>query len=215
MALRIVDLQISDVPAIALLEQACWPPGLQASAETILQRLEYGHVMMGGVLGEELVAVMCWRYANFTPDDFSSFPKTFIEFSTQPNVEPHNAAFVYNLCVHPKFRGSNVVRELFLAGLARRHTSNCQYLVADGRCPSYNGIESATESIKPSATFRAAIDRYTNGGDFPSLKEFTADPILRFYRRTLHCEFVTVIPNFMPADIASGGYRVIYFKALF
>jgi hypothetical protein len=215
MTLEITDLQIRDVPSIVALEKACWPADLQASSETILQRLQYGHVMMGGLAEGELVAMMSWRYANFSPDDFASFPKTFDQFSTKPSVEPHNAAFVYNLCVHPKFRGSSVVKELFVAGLARRHAAKCRYLVADGRCPSYNGIECETESIKQSSIFRAAIDRHISGGCIPSLEEFTADPTLRFYRRTLQCEFLWVIPEFMPADTASGGFRVIYYKELF
>ena len=214
MTLETADLQIADIPDIMTLEQASWPAGLQASTETIRKRLQYGHVMLGGRVAGELVAMMSWRYANFSPDDFASFPKTFEAFSTQPSTEPHNAAFVYNLCVHPRFRGSSVVKELFMAGLSRRHTTNCQYLVADGRCSSYHGIECETESIKPSPEFRAAVDRYIGGGDFPSLEEFMADPTLRFYRRMLQCEFVWIIPDFMPADTASGGFRVIYYKRL-
>jgi hypothetical protein len=46
------------------------------------------------------------------------------------------------------------------------------------------------------------------------VKAITTDPLLRFYRRLLNCEFLHLAPDFLPEDTSSGGYRVIFAKDL-
>lgn len=210
----ITQIGINDLGIVSRYEQTAWPASIQASRQTFLNRFEYGHFMLGIWRQEQLVGLASWRRGWFDPTNKLAFPQTFDEFSNAPNTAPYNAAFAYNLSIRPDHRGREMTRALILAVMDYAREDDCQYVVGDGRCPSYNGSNSPSEKIKPSAEFKLAITRQLQSGHQPSLNDYLADPILRFYYRMLDCQFLWPIQNFIPADIASGGYRVIFYKKL-
>ena len=127
---------------------------------------------------------------------------------------PYNAAFAYNLSIRPDQRGTEMTRALILAVIDFAKQDHCHYLVGDGRCPSYNGSDTSTEHIAYSGKFKMAIDRQLQCGHTPTLDDYLADPILRFYYRMLSCTFLWSMQDFIPSDISSGGHRVIFYKTL-
>lgn len=208
----LTELTREDIPAIRRLEQACWPPALQASASIIESRLASGHKLVGAWSDGRLAGLIAYRHVRFDPLDPAAFPKTFAEFASGNRQPEFNAVYGYNMSVDPMLRGSQIIHDLLAGAIARVRADGCRYIVGDGRCPSYNGEgeDENDKAIRQSPVFRAAVDRYMSGGAFPSLEEFLADPALRFFHRKMHCRFLWVLPGFFPGDHASGGYRVIY-----
>lgn len=185
-ALKLVRLGIEDLDAVYSLECAAFPKPMQASRETIATRFELGHFMFGMWEQERLVGLASWRRAWFDPEDRSIFPETFTEYSGSPNSIPHNAAFVYNLCIHPEKRGTQITRELIMSVIEQIRADQCKYLVGEGHCP-------------PGSS---------------SMSDYLSDPSLRFYYRTLNCHFLWAIPDFLPADEVSEGQRIIFYMLL-
>lgn len=210
MGIRVAELARHDLPAINLLEKACWPVELQARPDLLLSRFDSGHTMIGAWIENHLLGLIAYRHVTFYPDDIEAFPKNFVEFASGQRQDEFNAVYGYNMSVHPEMRGSGLIRNLLTGAIDRVRAEGCRYIVGDGRCPSYNGGEESGKIIRQSPVFKAAIDRYMQGGAFPTMEEFLADPALRFFHRTMHCRFVLVLPDFFPGDQASGGYRVIY-----
>lgn len=208
----ITKLDSHDLEAIYTLECAAFPESMQASYETLALRFKLGHFMLGAWEQNRLVGLVSWRHAWFDPEDRTIFPETFAKFSNAPNSSPYNAAFVYSLGIHPEKRGAELTRALMMSAIDHIKSSHCKYLVGDGRCPSYNGC--STDDIAPSKIFRKAIDLQIQSGEVPSLAEYTADPYLRFYHRTLNCQFLWAMPDFLPSDDASGGHQVIFYMLL-
>lgn len=208
--MQVAELTRDDISLISGLEQACWPTELQATHAILQKRFSSGHIMLGAWVDGQLVGLIAYRRTWFDPDEAQSFPKTFNEFASGDNRGPFNAVFGYNMSIHPRLRGSRVIHLLLREAIAKVRADGCHYIVGDGRCPSYNGSETGEKSIRKSEVFHAAVDRHMSGGAFPTLKEFLADPALRFFYRTMHCRFLWVLPDFFPGDSASGGYRVIY-----
>ena len=92
---------------------------------------------------------------------------------------------------------------------------DCHYLLGVGRCPSYNGSSKGeVENIQPSPLLRNAIDEFMRSGRPPAPARLLADPVLKFYRHFPGCEFLRVVPDFLPGDIPSGGFGVIFYKTL-
>jgi hypothetical protein len=211
---RLARLSSRDLDAVYAFECSAWPEPLQASYQTLATRFELNHFMFGAWEQEQLIGLVSWRHAWFDPEDRSIFPKSFTEFSGAPNSNPHNAVFVYNFGIHPARRGMLVTQALIASIIAYIKSGHCKYLVGDGRCPSYNGSNTTTEQVTPSKIFKAALDRQLKYGQEPSLQEYLADPLLRFYYRRLGCQFFGAVPNFLPTDSASGGHQVIFYKAL-
>lgn len=209
---RLTELTRENIPAICRLEQDCWPPALQAGASTIEHRLASGHTLVGAWSDDRLAGLIAYRHVKFNPLDPNAFPKTFAEFASGNRQPEFNAVYGYNMSVHPALRGSQIIHDLLAGAIARVRADGCRYIVGDGRCPSYNGEgeDGNDKTISQSPVFRAAMDRFMNGGAFPSLQEFLADPALRFFYRKMQCRFLWILPDFFPGDHASGGYRVIY-----
>jgi len=204
-----------DVPAILELENACWLPEIRASEETLRTRFAMGHISMGIFVGGHLVGLTSFSYTRFNPDDPSGLPETFKQFSSRPRHSDHNAAYVYNLNIHPDYRGELLTRKLIWTGIEQLREDNCVYMLGAGRCPSYNGSLGADiETIQPSHAFRKAIDDAMQSGTLPATSELIVDPVLRFYRRTLGCKFLKVAADFLPGDRPSGNFGVIFYKAL-
>jgi hypothetical protein len=96
------------------------------------------------------------------------------------------------------------------AGILDSISIGARRLVADGRCPSYAGSLGPPDRVEADDEFRRAIDTWRVSGIKPDDRTLVRDPVLRFYRRLLGCEFLYLIPDFIPQDIASGGHRVIF-----
>jgi ribosomal protein S18 acetylase RimI-like enzyme len=200
-----------EVPALAALERAAWPGPLQASEERIARRLALGHCILVSAGPDYLVASLCFAPTREEPFDRSRFPRDFATFSSMPRSEPVRSCYVYNLCVHPAWRGAPVVRPLMRAGVEHARGLGARWLVADGRCPSYAGaIDEGPDKVRADPAFRAAIDAWAATGQQPPDEELLRDPLLRFYRRMVACQFLHLMPDFLPEDRGSGGYRVIF-----
>lgn len=215
MEIRVAELTRHDLHAIGLLEKACWPAALQASPDILQSRFDSGHTMIGAWQGNALLGLIAYRHVMFDPDDIEAFPKDFTEFASGPRQQVFNAVYGYNMSIHPAMRGSHLIRDLLSDAIDRVRAEGCRYIVGDGRCPSYNGGVESGRTVRQSMEFHMAINRYVSGGHFPTVKEFIADPTLRFFYRTMHCRFLWILPNFFPGDLASGGFRVIYCVDLF
>ncbi len=214
-SLRVVQLGIADIPAILELEVACWSPAIRANQETLINRFELGHISLGLFDCDKLVGTTSFSYWLCGDPALSRLPKTFKEFSSHPQQEQHDSAYVYNFNMHPDYRGTAMTRQLIFTGISRLIEDGCSHMFGAVRCPSYNGSQETTfEYIEPSPRFRQTIDHHLANGSTPSAKELIADPLLRFYHRVLGCEFLAVVPHFLAGDDASGGLGVIFYKKL-
>ncbi len=211
--LKIVELGLTDIERIVADEKASFPPFLQASRNTIRQRLDFGHIMLGAEIKGGLIGKVCFSYTDFSPTPKEDFPKTFRQFSTQPRLAQYNAAFVYNLNINPVFRGSCAVYALIQTLVKRVCGDGCKYIVFDARPSSYAGNSCEQERVKFKPGVKALFDNYLLSGDFPTDGEFCQDPTLAFYYR-LGGKFLWIMPNFLPEDRSAGGFRVIMHKEI-
>jgi len=212
---RVKSLCVKDIPAILELENACWLPGLRANEVILRKRFEMGHLSLGILINEDLVGMTSFSYSHFSPGDTGGLPVTFSGLSSRLMGDNYNTAFAYNLNIHPRVRGGMMIRELLTAGLNRMREDGCRYLLGAGRCPSYNGsMWAGIEAIQPSPEFRKTIDDSMLTGTLPVTGDLIVDPVLRFYQRTLDCIFLKIVPDFLPGDVPSGGFGVIFYKAL-
>ena len=210
----VVSLSVADADRIVALEQRCFIPPLQVKREIVLERLSRGHRMYGVEVDGELHAMICLRYGWFEPGRDSDFPATETEHCLRPSEPRFNAAFIYNLEVEPRSRGSLLVRDLILSALSRAVQDGCRFAVATARIPSYNGSDPRfpQEVVPQNLEFRQAIDRYLAGGPYPTHEEFLLDPCLALYNRFGSVSFSPVLPGFAPDDTPSGGMRVICWR---
>ena len=191
------------------LERRAFDTYLQANVETYKQRLSQGHVMLGAAQNNRLVGIVSFSYGRFSRSDFASFPKTFREFSMQSPCKNHNTMFLYNLGIEPTCRGT-LSFLLLHSAFERAMADGCTNVVSEGMIPSYAG-----NTLFPrNPTVKSAIDRFASTGEFPSDDEFLLDPMLSFYRRLSGCEFIWLMPDFVPEDKASNGWRVILHSKL-
>lgn len=207
-------LTIDQIDALYTFECETWPAGARASKEILAQRIALNHWMIAAWDKERIIGILCWRRGSFNPNDMSAFPNNFNDFANVGNDAQYNAAYVYNLSVHPDFRGLPVARHLMRTAFTQYYDPHLAYLVGDGRCPSYNGSSNEIEHIRQNSDFKLAIDRHVQEKCPIDLKDYLRDPILRFYYRALDGHFIWTIKDFLPTDHASGGHRVIFFKPL-
>ncbi|HKY95017.1 MAG TPA: hypothetical protein VJL84_06900 [Kiloniellales bacterium] len=209
---EISPLRFQEIPAMVALEEAAWSEPLRASENTIRRRLELGHVMMVARAKDgRLAASVCFTPTAEEPFDRDSFPANFAQFSSLPRSEPVRSIYVYNLCVDPDFRSLDTVRSVMIATLASARDSGARWIVGDGRCAAYRGsLPGAPDKVKADAKFRAAIESWRRSGRQPPDAELTRDPLLRFHYRQLKCRFLHLMPDFLPEDVSSAGYRVIF-----
>lgn len=210
--LTIRPLREEDVPAMVALEEAAWSASLRASEATIRRRLALGHVMTAAEAPDgRLAASVCFTPTAEDPFDRARFPKTFAAFSSLPRSEPVRSIYVYNLCVHPDFRGPATVRPLMATTVRSYLHLGARWLVGDGRCAAYAGAQpGAPDKVRADPVFRAAIDRWRQTGEQPPDEVLIREPLLRFHYRQLRCRFLYLMPDFLPEDVSSAGYRVIF-----
>ncbi|RWQ36640.1 MAG: GNAT family N-acetyltransferase [Mesorhizobium sp.] len=208
--IRFHPLDKEDVPRMAEMENAAWGP-LGAGADTIRRRLSLGHTMIAASVDDLVAGAICFVETNQDPHDTAKFPKTFSAYSSMGRSEPALSLYVYNLGVRPEFRGTDIARRLLSELIEHGRRVGARWLVGDGRCPSYAGAQHDTpDKVLPDQRFRATIDDWHRTGVTPPVKSIIRDPLLRFYRRVLNCEFLHLAPGFLPEDASSGGYRVIF-----
>jgi len=211
-----IDIRFLDpleVPKLADLEAAAWPASLQADEDLIRKRLGLGHLMLVAAAPEHLAAALCCVPTHESPFDDTRFPRDFGAFSSLPHSEPILSVYVYSLCVHPDYRGENIVRNLIETGIGIARSLGAQWVVGDGRCPSYAGAEgNGPDRVRADPVFKAAIDSWSATGQKPPVESLIRDPTLRFYHRVVGCDFLRLCPNFLPQDTSSGGHRVIFIK---
>lgn len=209
---EIRPLRPDDVPAMVALEEAAWSAPLRASESTIRRRLELGHTMMVARAKDgRLAASTCFTPTAQEPFDRESFPPTFRQFSSLPRSEPARSIYVYNLCVDPGFRSLDTVRSVMLATLAASRALGARWIVGDGRCAAYSGsLPGAPDKVKADPKFRVAIESWRSTGRKPPDRDLIRDPLLRFHYRQLKCRFLHLMPDFLPEDVSSAGYRVIF-----
>ena len=200
-----------DALAIAELEAASWPGPLQANDALVRRRFEMGHTMIVAEAGSRLIGAICFVATDNEPLHRDTFPRTFSKFSSIRRSEPPRSLYTYSLCVRPEYRGTKTVNGLLRALIDHGKRSGVRWLVGDGRCPSYAGaLIDTPDTVQLDPKFRESIDQWMLSGNMPVVSEITRDPLLRFYHRTLGCQFLHLMPNFLPEDTASGGFRVIF-----
>ena len=204
-------LHPSEVGALADLERASWPTSLQASGDTIRRRLDLGHDCIVAEVQGRLVCAVCYVLTAQNPNDRAAFPTTFAAFSSLPRTAPVVSSYAYSLCVHPDWRGQAAVFRVLDALLSTSREAGARYLIGDGRCPSFNGLaEPGPDRVMANPIFQETIERWHRTGVRPTDDQLIVDPVLRFYKRYLRCRFMHLAPGFIPEDLASGGYRVIF-----
>lgn len=209
---EISPLRPDEIPAMVALEEAAWSEPLRASESTIRRRLELGHVMMVARAKDgRLAASACFTPTADEPFDRSRFPSSFSAFSALPCSTPVRSIYVYNLCVHPAFRSLDTVRAVMVATLRAARDLGAEWIVGDGRCAAYRGsLPGAPDKVKADPKFRAAIESWRTTGEKPPDEDLIRDPLLRFHYRQLNCRFLHLMPDFLPEDLSSAGYRVIF-----
>ncbi|RAZ86628.1 N-acetyltransferase [Mesorhizobium hawassense] len=210
--IRFFRLGTDDVAPIAAMETAAWGP-LGASERTIRRRFSLGHTMIGAGVDDVVAGAICFAETTDDPHDTAKFPKSFADYSSMPTSAPALSLYVYNLGIRPEFRGTNMARGLLREMIEYGRRVGARWVVGDGRCPSYAGVQDGTpDKVLRDEEFRQTIDSWHRTGKIPSTRAITRDPLLKFYRRLLDCEFLHLAPDFLPEDVASGGYRVIFAK---
>lgn len=208
-------LGISDLDEIVEVERLAFIPLLQASKEKIKLRLQRDHIYLGLKNQGNLIGTLAYRYAHFSPQDKKSFPKTFNEFSNNPNEDNTNTIFGYSLGVIPEYRSRESTLELVNTALKLAQERGMSYAVADGRCPSYNGsLQFEQEKILQNKIFKEAIDKWIKQQERPPLETLLKDPVLAFFHLFAKAGLLWLIPNFIPEDKPAGGHRVILYRKL-
>ncbi|MGX8011747.1 hypothetical protein ACVDG8_023610 [Mesorhizobium sp. ORM8.1] len=192
------------------MEMATWGP-IGANEEVIRRRLSLGHTMIVAMVENAIAGAICFVETSQDPRETEKFPRTFAAYSSFARSEPARSLYVYNLGIRPEFRRTDMARRLLSQLTDHGRRVGTRWLVGDGRCPSYAGAQDDfPDKVQPDPAFRQTIDDWHRTGVMPSVGSITKDPLLRFYRRVLHCEFLHLAPNFLPEDLSSGGFRVIF-----
>jgi ribosomal protein S18 acetylase RimI-like enzyme len=210
--------QTHDLDLVVELEQNTWIPPLQASRETISQRIYARHFILLHTQHQQQlpVAAVCWFYTHLSCFEPVVLPYNFNEFSKRNACSENttNAAYIYNLGTHFNFRRKGIGTETLAEALKKIRQNGIQDVFLDGRCPSYNGSQHhIQENILPVPEFKKAMNSAFRKGNIPTIDEAQLDPILRFY---LHQGFrpFALRHNFYPADIPSGTFRIILHQHL-
>ena len=214
MTISIRPITEGDLPDLVSLESKCWPVAMRLEAHVLRQTLVWEHTVIGAFSNDVLIGLVAARYGCFDPNNWISFPTTFAAYFQRPSKATANAALSHSLNVDPAHRCKGVATKLIRALIDQSLRDGMDFLVAVGRCPSYNGSNEPTGSCEMSPQFRAAMDRFFAGGEPLKLEEYLADPLLRYYHRLLQCQFCSPLKDFLPEDKASGGHNILFYKKL-
>lgn len=212
--LTIRQLDHNELDALSELETASWPQALRASKAVMQQRFDLGHGCWVAESDDVLVAAGNYVYTSVDPNHRQAFPTSFTAFYQTPRSAPVVTSLVYNLCVRPGWRGCPAVFNVMETLVSQARLAGARYLVGNARCPSFNGSPQGPDQIGAKPAFRKTVLNWHRTGRRPDDTQLGQDPLLRFYKRTLSCEFRHLMPGFLPGDRASGGYGVIFVKNL-
>jgi len=212
--MHISQLAKKDIDYILKLEEACFLPYLRASRETLMQRFETGHIMLGLYVDETLVGMASFAYNWFAS---KAATKKFAQSQWRPFYqlqmpEKFNTVVIYNVEVLPSQRGIINIYTLLNAMMQRAAEDGCKYLIGISRIPSYNGDPFNQVAQKP--VLKEAIDQYMHGGDYPSEEVLQLDPLVKLYHNIGECEVLTLVNDYLPEDKPSGGIRAIVYTKL-
>jgi len=203
----VVPLGPADIDAIMELEAVAFDPSIQASRSKILKRFALGHQMLGAKHEGRLVGAISFSAVRFSTDALHQLPKTFDAYSTQPVPPDADTLCLYSIGVEQSARGlactPPLIRAAIDAGKAQGLTSG----IADGPLPSFNG----NAQVRPKLEIRQLIDGYLETGAMPPGAEFLHDPIIAFYTRLTGCRVLALLADFIPEDVASGGWRALLY----
>ncbi len=209
-ALGLVALGVEDIERIMELETTVFDVSIQAERSTILHRFSLGHRMLGAENeAGGLVGAIAFSAANVGPH-FARLPATFNEYSTQPVPDDAETLCIYSFGIAPVARGTNCPRLLISSAFEDGRRQGLRDVVADGPLPSLAG----NDQVRPRPGVRLAIERYLETGEFPEQEALLQDPVLALYRRLTGCRFVKLLPDFLPDDTASAGWRVLLHRDL-
>lgn len=205
----LVQLTRDDLDEMMALERDAFAAPIRASAATYLHRFDLGHIVLG-YRSDRLDGIISFSYGLFDPGDPSSLPDNFADWSNQPVPSGFDTAFIYNLGLRPMARGTGILPRLIAGALGRAGRDGCIQVVAEGPVPSYAG----NDHIRANPLIRAALDHHAAGGEPPPQALMFRDPHLALYRRMADCSIIRILPDFLPEDVASGGFRVMLFRKL-
>jgi len=210
-ALAIVPLGAGDIERIMELETTAFDVSIQAERSTILHRFDLGHRMLGAEDGAgRIVGSIGFSAIRVKGPDFKALPATFKEYSRQPVPEDAETLCLYSFGIAPAARGISCARLIINAALEDGRRQGLRDVVADGPLPSLAG----SDQVRPRPGVRSMIERYLETGQFPEQDAFLQDPVLALYRRLTGCRFVKLLPDFLPEDTASAGWRVLLHRHL-
>lgn len=210
-ALALVPLGAGDIERIMELEITVFDAGIQAKPSTMLRRFSLGHGMLGAEdEAGRLFGAIGFSAANLGGPAFEGMPATFEEYSTQPVPADAGTLCIYSLGIAPAARGMTCARLLVNSAFEHGRREGLRDAVADGPLPSLAG----SDQVRPRPGVKAMIDRYLETGELPPQEAFLQDPVLALYRRLTGCRFVKLLPDFLPEDTASAGWRVLLHRAL-
>jgi hypothetical protein len=206
----LVRLGPDNIDRIMDVGRRAFATALQARRETVLRRFALGHFILGAEKEDRLVSTIAFSYIRFAPEARADFPRTFKAYSTQPTPRDYNTVVIYSLGIEPDSRELACIRLLIHAVLEAARKAGCTHAVADGMIPSFAG----DERTRPNPEVRALIEAYAQTARFPAQEEFLKDPALALFHLLTGCQFLWLLPDFLPADTASGGWRVLLYRNL-
>lgn len=208
-AAEILPLGPSDIDRIMELEENAFEPPMRASRDTVVERFSLGHRMLGVGAGERLVGTIGFSAARLG-EGLAALPPSFREYSRQPVPSNPDTLCIYSLGIEPSARGLSLARTLIHAAFDWGRDEELPRVIADGPLPSLAG----NEQVAPRPAVRRMIDTYLTTGELPADEDFLQDPVLSLYRRLTGCRFSALLPNFIPEDAASEGWRVLLYLDL-
>ena len=108
--IRFVELQPTDLAAITALEAASWAEPLRASASTLRQRFDLGHIMLGAMVNDELMGLVSFSYTEFSPHDPASLPKLPVSEAAKATSEAKHRSTRTRRSEVPAFSGGDTGR---------------------------------------------------------------------------------------------------------
>lgn len=204
--------EAEDVEALAALEALSWAPALAADAETIRERFDdLGHHCVLAEVDAVPVAACSYYHTDLDPVAFLGRVERITDVTRGRAASAGCSTCAYNLCLHPAHRGGTTVQRVIAAALRDVCAAGIREVFGVVRCPSYAGAgPDDPESVLADRAVHDAINHGAADGGVPRMETLLADPLLRFYFRTLRCRYVRVIPGFLPGDCASGDHGVAF-----
>jgi len=201
----LVPLGTQDIDLIMDVERRAFESAMQADEHTVLRRLALGHSVLG-IRGPDGHLLGTIGYSSLhLGDTCDGLPPRFKEYSLQVVPPDPDTYCIYSLGVAPEARNLACSRLLLGTVFADGRRRGFRRVIGDGSIPSLRG----NDQVAPRPEIREMIDRYQRTGRFPEQHEFLRDPLLAFYQRIVHCRFVKLMPDFLPEDAASEGWRVL------